>query len=173
MEFFILFFVALVLVGLSMWAYEWYIFKRKKQPIPAEEHEATLPETQKYVEKYCEKCSKASIILKYLSPKRIIMGLAVAIIVCVVMYIIYPSLGNGVDVPHDETTEIVEIQNGEKTVFFKLANGHVLTLQLAKPEDAITGADGKSININIGDKVTEYDSESFINESDYNDGLSN
>ena len=166
-------FVALVLVGLSMLAYEWYISKREKQPKTAEEHDATLPETQEYIEKYCEKGRKASFILKYCSPKKLMIVLGAGIAICTVMYIIYPSLGNGVNVPHDKTTEIVEIQNEEKTVFFKLANGHVLSLRLAKPEDAINGADGKSITINLGDKVTEYDSGSFINESDYNDGLSN
>ena len=51
MEFFIFVFVALILVGLSMWAYEWYISKRKKQPKPAEEYEAAQPETQEYIEK--------------------------------------------------------------------------------------------------------------------------
>lgn len=173
MEFFIFVCVALVLVGLSMWVYEWYISKREKQPKPAEEHEAALPETQEYVEKCCEKGSKASFILKYCSPKKLMIVLGAGVVICAVMYIIYPSLGNGVDVPHDETTEIVEIQNEERTVFFKLSNGHVLSLRLAKPEDAINGADGKSITINLGDKVTEYDSGSFINESDYNDGLSN
>lgn len=165
MEFFIFVFVALILVGLSMWAYEWYISKRKKQPKPAEEYEAAQPETQEYIEKCCEKGRKASFILKYCSPKKLMIVLGAGVVICVVMYIIYQSLGNGVDVPHDETTEIVEIQNEDRTVFFKLANGHVLSLHLSKPEDAINGTDGKSITINLGDTLTAWDSEEFIYES--------
>ncbi len=172
MGFFIFVFVALILVGLVMLAREWFISKREKQPKPAEEHEAAQPETQEYIEKCCERGRKDSFILKYCSPKKLIIVLGVGIVACIAMYFIYPNLGNGVDVPRDESTQIIEIQNEEHYVYFKLANGHVLTLPLSKTSDAINGEDGKSVTIKIGDKLIEHDSESFINEADYDGGLS-
>lgn len=166
MEFFIFVFVALILVGLIMLAREWFISKREKKSGEPNTQEDTVSEMQEDIKGCCKKELKTASDFKYLSPKKMIIFLAVAIIVCVGMYFIHPSLGNRVDVPHDKTTQIIEIQNEENFVYFKLANGHVLSLPLAKSTDAIDGEDGKSITIKIGDKVTEYDSDSFIDETD-------